>query len=273
MPGYFEAIGIPILAGRDVDARNVADGERVLVINELMARGIFGDEDPIGRQVAVDWGMEEPVVTRVIGVVGDVRMVRITSEPDWQMYYAYPQSAMTTMRLAVRTAGDPSLVTNAVRNILRAKDPDIPLAGAATMESVIADTVSQTRVIMLTLTLFAWVAAFLAAIGLYSVLAYFVARRVHEIGIRVALGATKGKVIQLVLHQGLALVGIGLVVGIGGAIGVTRLIQQQLYGVTPTDPLTFAVVGLLFALVGLMACLVPGMRAARQDPVRALQAE
>jgi putative ABC transport system permease protein len=273
MPGYFEAIGIPLLAGRDVDARDVADGERVLVINELMAGGLFGDRDPIGRQVAVDWGDDEPVLTRVIGVVGDVRMVRITSQPDWQMYYAYPQYPVSTMRLAVRTAGDPSLVTNAVRGILRAKDPDIPLAGAATMEQVISEAVSQTRVIMLTLTVFAWVAAFLAAIGLYSVLAYFVARRVHEIGIRVALGATKGRVIQLVLHRGLVLVGIGLVVGIGGAIGVTRLIQQQLYGVAPTDPVTFAAVGLLFALVGLMACLVPGMRAARQDPVRALQTE
>jgi putative ABC transport system permease protein len=273
LPGYFEAIGIPLLAGRDVDRRDVADGERVLIINELMAQGLFGDEDPIGRPVAVDWGRDEPVLTRVIGVVGDVRMTRITSQPDWQMYYAYPQSAVTTMRLAIRTAGDPSLVTNAVRAILRARDPDIPLAGVGTMEQVIADSVSQTRVIMLTLTLFAWVAAFLAAIGLYSVLAYFVARRVHEIGIRVALGATRGRVVQLVLRRGLALVGIGLVVGIGGAIGVTRLIQEQLYGVAPTDLVTFAAVSVLFALVGVLACLMPGMRAARQDPVRALQAE
>jgi len=177
------------------------------------------------------------------------------------------------MRFAIRTQGDAAAVTNAVRRVLQVRDRNIPLAGVATMEDVITRSVGGERVIMLTLTLFSAVAVFLAAIGLYSVLAYYVAQRGHEIGIRLAMGASGGNILKLILNRGLTLVGVGLVVGIGGALGATRLMQQQLFNVEPTDPVTFVAVSGLFAGVAILACLIPAMRAVRVDPVRTLQAE
>ena len=164
-------------------------------------------------------------------------------------------------------------VTNSVRQVLRARDPNIPLAGVATMESVITRSVGSQRVIMLTLTLFSAVAVFLAAIGLYSVLAYYVAQRGHEIGIRLAMGASGGNILKLVLNRGLLLVGIGLATGVSGAFAATRLMQQQLFNVEATDPVTYVAVSALFAGVAILACLVPAARAVRVDPVKTLQAE
>lgn len=269
-PGYFEAMGIPILAGRDVEYK---DADPVIVINQAMSRGLFEGQNPVGRQVAVDIGEEEPAIARVIGVVGDVRMTSLASEPGWQMYLAHHQFAAGTMSVAVRAHGDPAALTNAVRAVLRARDPDIPLADVATMEAVIAGSIADARVVMMVLAVFAAVAVLLAAIGLYSVLAYYVACRAHEIGIRLALGATPGNVLRLVLGKGLVLVTAGLAVGLTGAVGLTRFVQGQLYGVQPVDTTTFAGVGLLFGAIGAVACLIPGWRAARVDPMRTLQAE
>lgn len=221
----------------------------------------------------MDWGGAEPALVRVVGVAGDVQMTSLSSEDYWQMYYSYSQSPVGTMSLAIRAQGDPAMLTGAVRRALRARDSDIPLDNVSTMEDAISGSVSGDRIIMLTVTLYAAVAMLLAAIGLYSVLAFYVAQRIHEIGIRMALGATAGKVVQLVLQRGLILVGIGLGLGIAGAFGATRLIQQQLFDVEPTDPMTFAGVGVLFALVGITACLIPAWRAVRLDPVETLHAE
>lgn len=272
-PGYFEAMQIPILVGRDVEDLDDVGSPFVLVISETMAQGLFPDQNAIGRQVAVDVGAAEPALAEVVGVAGDVRTFSLDQEPPRQMYYSFRQMERTTMRLAIRTHGDAAAVTNAVRQVLRARDPNIPLAGVATMEDVITRSVGSQRVIMLTLTLFSSVAVFLAAIGLYSVLAYYVAQRGHEIGIRLAMGASGGNILKLVLNRGLTLVGVGLVVGVGGALGATRLIQQQLFNVEATDPVTFAAVSGLFAGVGALACLLPALRAVRVDPVKTLQAE
>lgn len=273
MPGYFDAMDIPILAGRDVERADMADAELALIISESMARDLFPEQNPVGRQVALDWGGEDPALVRVVGVAGDVQMTSLSSENQWQMYYSYSQSAVGTMSLAIRTQGDPAALTSAVRRALRARDSNIPLDDVSTMEAAISGSVSGDRIIMLTVTLYAAVAMLLAAIGLYSVLAFYVAQRIHEIGIRMALGATAGNVAQLVLKRGLILVCIGLGLGIAGAFGATRLIQRQLFNVEPTDPLTFAGVGVLFALVGTAACLIPAWRAVRLDPVETLQAE
>jgi putative ABC transport system permease protein len=271
--GYFEAIGIPILAGRDVEPTDAAGSEPVILLSETMAGDLFQDQNPVGRQVALDWGEDEPALLRVIGVVGDVQMTSLSSENYWQMYYSYRQSAVYSMSLAIRAQGDPYALTRAVRGALRAKDPDLPFYDISTMEDEIASSVSGDRVIMLTVTTYAALAMILAAIGLYSVLAFYVVQRVHEIGIRMALGATAGNVVNLVLRRGVIMVGIGLGVGIAGAFGATRLIQQQLFNVAPTDPMTFAGVVLVFSLVGLAACVVPAWRAVRLDPVETLQAE
>jgi putative ABC transport system permease protein len=272
-PGYFDAMQIPILAGRDIEDVDEADAPFVLVISETMAQGLFPDRNAVGRQVAVDVGAAEPAIAEVVGVAGDVRTYSLDQEPPRQMYYSYRQMAFGTMRLAIRTHGDAAAVTNSVRQVLRARDANIPLAGVATMEDVITRSVGGQRVIMLTLTLFSSVAVFLAAIGLYSVLAYYVAQRGHEIGIRLAMGASGGNILRLILNRGLTLVGVGLVVGVGGALATTRLMQQQLFNVEATDPATFVAVSGLFAGVAILACLIPAFRAVRVDPVKTLQAE
>ncbi len=273
LPGYFEAMEIPILAGRDVENNDVTGSPFVLVISETMARGLFPDQNAVGRQVAVDVGGAEPAIAEVIGVAGDVHTYALDQEPPRQMYYSFRQMPYLTLRLAIRTRGDAAAVTNSVRQILRARDPNVPLAGVATMEDVITRSVGGQRVIMLTLTLFSSVAVFLAAIGLYSVLAYYVAQRGHEIGIRLAMGASGGRIMKLVLNKGLILVGVGLVVGVAGALGATRLMQQQLFNVEATDPVTFVAVCGLFGCVAALACVVPAFRAVRVDPVKTLQAE
>ncbi len=273
LPGYFEALDIPILAGRDVEDNDVTGSPFVLVISETMARGLFPDQAAVGRQVAVDVGGAEPAIAEVVGVAGDVHTFALDQEPPRQMYYSFRQMPFLTLRLAIRARGDAVAVTNSVRQVLRARDPNVPLAGVATMEDVIARSVGGQRVIMLTLTLFSSVAVFLAAIGLYSVLAYYVAQRGHEIGIRLAMGASGRNILKLVLNRGLLLVGIGLVVGVAGAIGATRLIQQQLFNVEATDPATFVAVSSLFAGIATLACLIPAIRALRVDPVKTLQAE
>jgi len=273
LPGYFEAMDIPLLAGRDIETTDDANGELVLVINQEMARGLFQDANPLGRQVALDWGEEEPALARVVGVVADVRMTSLPSEPGWQMYYSFRQATSTVMSFAIRTQPDPTTITKAVAEVLQRRDPNIPMADVSTMRDALNESLSGTRVIMLALSVFAAVALFLAAIGLYGVLAFYVTRHLNEIGIRLALGATVGRILNLVLGRGMVLVGIGLVVGIGGAFAATRFIQQQLFGVEATDPMTFVGVGLLLALVGAAASAGPAWRAARLDPVKTLHAQ
>ncbi len=273
LPGYFEAMEIPIRAGRDFLDPVGGESEFALIVNETMARGLFGNENPVGRMVAVDAGEAEPLLARVVGMVGNVRMTKLAGEPQWQMYYSYGQYPPTTLSLAVRTAGNPAAVTHAVREALRNRDPDIPLGSIATMEEVVWDALATPRVLMTALTAFALVALFLSALGLYSVVAFFVVRRIHEIGIRVALGATGGRVMGLIVGRGLILVAGGLVLGLGGAFLLTRYLQEQLYEVQATDPATFTAVSLGLVAVAVLACLIPAWRAVRIDPVRALQAE
>jgi ABC-type antimicrobial peptide transport system permease subunit len=177
------------------------------------------------------------------------------------------------MRLAVRTHADPTALARPIRELLRAKDPNIPLAELATMESIVDDTVSDHRVITSSLGLLSSIALFLALIGLYGVLAYHVSQRHHEIGVRMVLGARPTRIANLVLSRGMALVVAGLVIGLTGAYWATRVIQQLLFGVETTDPATFASVALTFGGIALLACVVPAWRAARVDPVITLQAQ
>jgi predicted permease len=284
-PGYFEAMGIPLLAGRDLTVMDTPDAPLVVAINESMAEFLFPGENPLGRRVAVDHGGAEPTIYEVVGVVGDVRMSSLAGDPRYATYFSYRQRAQSPMQIAIRTRGDPNSVVEALRSAVRNRDRDIPVENLSTMEEVVSRSISGRRVIMVTLTLFASVALFLAAIGLYGVLAYFVSRRVREIGIRVALGATSGSVMHLVLRRGLTLVAIGIVLGLGGAFAATRLLalgdtyaaarnaRLLLYGVEPTDPLTFLAVSIFFAVIALVASLLPAWRAMRVDPVEAIQAE
>ncbi|MEJ2218678.1 MAG: ABC transporter permease, partial [Gemmatimonadota bacterium] len=273
-PGYFNAMDIPVREGRDVQPTDVATAPPIMVINETMAKTLFPGEDPLGRQVAIDAG-DDPGGMRfeVVGVVGDVYVSGQAYGPEMVMYFSYEQRPAYTMRLAVRTAGPPSALVRPLRSALSERDPDIPLADPRTMDDVLASSVSSPRVMTTALAGFAGVALFLAALGLYGVLAYYVARRTHEIGVRMALGARARNVFGMVLSRGFALVGLGLLLGVAGALGASRLLQQFLFQVTPQDAVTFVGVPVFFAVVALVACLLPAWRAWRVDPVEAFRAE
>jgi putative ABC transport system permease protein len=270
-PGYFDAMGIPLLRGRVVERSDIGESPPILVINETMARTLFPNQDPLGRQVVVDLG--EDVSFEVVGVVGDVRMNAPRYNPDLAMYGSYFQQPYYRMRIAVRTATDPASIAPELRNAVWSQDRDIPVAELSTMSELIARSVADDRIMAISLSLFAAVAMSLAAIGLYGVLAYYVSKRIHEIGIRVALGAGTRDIVGLVMNRGLRLVATGIVLGLVGAFWSTRLIQQMLFGVEPTDLTTFTAVSVCFAVVAVIACLVPAWRALRVDPLLALQAE
>jgi len=271
MPGYFEAMGIPMREGRDFMAID-AGGPSVMVISEAMARTIFPDQSPLGRQVAIDTG-DEPARFEVVGVVGDVQVSSLSGDVSMVMYIPYAQWSEAAMRLAVRTSGDPRAIVELLRATLRDMDPDIPLAGVATMDEVLSRSVSFQRTVMSALGLFAGVALFLASLGLYGVLAYYVAQRNREIGIRMAMGATGRDVFKMVLSRGFVLVGIGLIIGMGAAVGAGRLIRTLLFQVEASDPTTLVSISVFFVLVALLACLIPAWRAWRIDPVVAFRSE
>jgi predicted permease len=276
LPGYFEAMGIPLIHGRGIEAGDMVQAPRILVINETMARTLFPDEDPLGRLVSVPgffMNVQQDVDYEVVGVVGDVRLEGTRYTPRMAMYASYYQQPTLTMRLAIRTAIEPTSLAESIRNVVWNHDRDIPVVGLESMETIIARTVSSDKVVALSVALFASVAVLLAALGLYGVLAYYVSRRTHEIGVRVALGAGARDVIMQVLKRGLHLVTVGIVLGLVGAFWASRLLQQLLFDVAPTDAATFVVVSLFFAVVALIACLIPARKALNVNPVNALAAE
>lgn len=270
-PGYFETMGISLRSGRDIAATDLDGSPRVMIISESMAELFFGDRDPLGEHLIVDMG--EMIEHEIVGVVADARLSRITSQPFHAMYMSYYQNPRLTMRLVVRSQADPTVLTGPIRELLRASDPNIPLAEPATMQSIVDDALVDFRTITASLGLLSGVALLLAIIGLYGVLAYWVSQRAHELGVRIALGATGKNLIALILAHGLTLVGIGLGLGVGSALVVTRLVRQLLFEIEPTDPATFVTMACFLIVVTLLACLVPAWRVTRVDPATALHTE
>jgi predicted permease len=274
LPGFFDAMGIPLLAGRDFSDGDCQTGEPVLILNQTMARDLFGEADPVGRAVAIASGFGPARQVAVVGVVADVRMLALDTEPERQMYSpAGLFSVSGSWTIAVRARGHPADFTDPVRAVLHAIDPEVPLSHVSTMHEALARAVAGPRVLATSLTLFSAMAAGLSFLGLYAMLAFYVARRVREIGIRMAVGATPRRILSLVLERGLILVALGLAIGLGGAFPLTRLLQGQLYQVRPTDPATFVTVSVTLLVVASLACLIPAWRAIGVDPVRALQTE
>jgi putative ABC transport system permease protein len=270
-PGYLASIGIPLLKGRAFTVQDGDTAPAVALVNETFARRFFPGEDPIGKVIETD---EDGTRRReIVGVVGDVRFDSLDSHPEPEYYVPYPQSPETSVTLVVRAAKDPSSLAPMLREQVRALDPSLPLYAVRTMEEYLAASVADRRVIALLLGSFAAVALALAATGLYGVLAYSVSRRTREIGIRVALGARPGDVLKLVVTQGMLLTLTGVAIGLAGGLLLTRFLSGLLFGVRPTDPLTFAGVSALLAAVALLACYLPARRAARVDPVTALHYE
>ena len=276
-PGYFAAMGIPLVAGRAFEDGDRESAPLVAVVSETLARDYWRGRSAAGGRIRVDG--DEERFAQVVGVVPDVRQESLASPaPRGTLYLAHAQTPLTwsppfTMALTVRTAVEPTSATGAIRRVVRDIDPAVPLYDVRTMDEVIADTTATQRFSMLLQLSFAAVALLLSMIGLYGMLAFSVAHRTREIGIRMALGAARSGVLRMVVAQGLRIVSFGLLVGLTGALAAGRLLESLLYGVSSTDPLTYAtVIGALLS-AALLACWIPARRASGIDPVVALRAE
>ncbi|MEN3334544.1 MAG: hypothetical protein V7641_3909 [Blastocatellia bacterium] len=267
---YFRAIGIPLIKGRTFNERDRLDSTPVILINETLAKRFFADESPLGKQLNAL--TDKP--SEIIGVVGDARQWGLDKPPDPEIYFSYAQinfSAETS--LVVRAGGDPARLGDGVRNAVREVNADAPVLRIKTMSDVLAQSTAQQRFTMTMMAVFAGVALVMAIIGLYGVMSYSVTQRTHEIGVRMALGAARRDVLRLVVGQGFALALVGVGTGLLAAFAFTRLLASLLFGVSATDPLTFAAVSLIMLGVALGACFVPARRATKVDPMVALRYE
>ncbi|HEY2138810.1 MAG TPA: FtsX-like permease family protein, partial [Chthoniobacterales bacterium] len=252
-------------------------GPKVIIINETTAKRYFGSPTAaIGKRLSI-WSAfrgdrrDEKFMREIVGVVGDTKMGSLTGEVGLQIYVPHAQdSHWNFMGLVIRTAGEPAAFATTLRREVQALDKDQPIYNVRTMDDVVINSLGTRRVSMQLFTVFAGAALLLAALGIYGVMAYSVTQRTHEIGIRMALGAQKSDVLGLVIRQGMTLTVIGVVIGVAGALALTRLIASLLFGVAATDPLTFIAIPLLLLFVALIACYLPARRAARLDPKIAL---
>ena len=273
-PGFAEALGLPLRRGRFISDQDRVGSQPVVVVDDEMVRRYWPDTDPIGKRIYFGAPAGQPIqYIEVVGVVAHTKHEALDAEDRVQLYLPLQQRPQGFLSLVVRTDVDPHSVTAAIRQAVRGIDRDQPLAQIRTMEELLAQSVGQRRLAMFLLGLFAGIALLLASIGIYGVMSYSVTQRAHEIGIRMALGAARANVLRLVMRQGMTLVVLGIALGILGALGVTRLLASQLYGVDSTDPATFAIVALMLGSVALLATLIPALRATRLDPLVALRQE
>jgi putative ABC transport system permease protein len=276
MGDYFGVMGIPLLEGRTfVASQDRADAPEVVVVNEAFARKFFPGKSAIGAQMG--WALDNPIHWKtIVGVVGDVKHFGLDQPDAPAAYGLYAQSDeewKRWMTLVVRSPRDPGELTHEVERRVWAIDSALPTTDALSMRAVVSETLSPQRFNLVLLGIFAGVALLLAAIGMYGVIAYSVAQRTHEIGIRVAVGAEPRHIVGLVLGESGKLVAIGTLLGLVGAAALTRFIASMLFGVTARDPLTFAAVAALLVVVALVASYVPARRAMKVDPVEALRCE
>jgi putative ABC transport system permease protein len=270
-PEYFRAMGIPLLRGRFFTDHDIESSPTTVIINQSFARRFFPDEDPIGKRML--GGGAQPQVREIVGIVGDVRHNALDTSPAEALYLSSNQRPQLAMSVVVRTSGPPSSVSGAIRSRVLSIDKDQPIASVQTMQEIVSSSISNQRFTLLLLGLFAAVALALAAIGIYSVMAYTVTQRTGEIGLRMALGAQTRDVLKLVVGQGMAMALIGIGVGLGGAFALTRVMSSLLFSIGATDPITFIAIPLILGGVGLAACFVPARRAAKVDPMIALRYE
>jgi len=270
---YFEAMGIPLFHGRLLTLADQMNTLPVAVVNETLARQIFPDRDPIGQRMKFgDAGGKQPWMT-IVGIVGDVRNTSIEQKPRPQIYMPYHQAPTAFLNIVLRTAVAPATLTGAVRREIATLDPDQAVANIRTMEQVVSAAVATRRFITLLLTLFAVLALLLSTIGLYGVVSYTVARRTGEMGLRMALGATRGRLLGMIVGQGLRLTLVGIARGLGGAAVLKKLLESLLFGVNALDPWSFGGAILALLVVTALGCFLPARRAANTDPLKALRQE
>ena len=271
-PDYFRAMEIPILRGRGLTADDArAEAPPVLLVNETLAARYFSGEDSIGKRVRFSGDDEAP--REIVGVVRDIRNMGLDAPPDPTSYVPIGHRPINALVVVARAEGDPASLVPAMKAATREVDPLIPVFRARPLTEIVSESVSGRRFHMALLTSFAFLALLLAAVGVYGVMSYSVARRTNEIGVRVALGATTGSVTRLVVGQGTRLALAGIALGLAGALSLSRVLESALYGVSPTDVRTLATAAALLAGVAVLACYIPARRAARVDPVAALRHE
>jgi putative ABC transport system permease protein len=273
---YFSTIGIPVKRGRAFTNDDKQGRPRVVMLTESAAKQYFPGEDPIGKTIKLGWG-KGPGRARaggeVIGIVGDTRDAGLNEPSPAEIYLPLEQWPVSAMSVVVRTATPPTSLADAIRDAVHSVDPNLPVSNVRTLDQIIAKSISQPRFYMTLLTIFAGVALALAGIGIFGVLSYAVSQRTREIGIRMALGARERSVVVMVVRQAMLLVAIGVVSGTVAALVLSQTMARMLFGVTATDPATFAGVAAVLVAVALLACYMPARRASRVDPIIALRSE
>jgi predicted permease len=275
-PDYFTTMSIPLRAGRPFNKQELAAEKHVAIINQAFADKYLHGVNPLGQKAVIYMKSDaesESQPSEIIGVVGDVHQLGLDTAPEPTVYWPYPELPYSAMTILVRTSTDPVAPLSTIRNELQQLDPELPMAAVTTMDQLLADSLSRLRFTMLLLGIFAVVALVLAVVGIYGLIAYSVTQRTPELGIRIALGARRSDVFRLVLVQGARLTLLGVALGLFSGLAFSRLLARMLFGVSATDPFTFAGVAALLAVVALLACFIPARRAANVDPIVALRYE
>jgi putative ABC transport system permease protein len=271
LPGYFETLRTEVVAGRSFTWADQRDSAAVVVIDERLAATAFPDRPAVGERILVRVTTAEPQWVEIIGVVRHQRHESLTAEGRETIWFTDHFAGGFATMWAVRATGDAARLAGPIRTEVAAIDPLLPIANMRPFIDYVDDAMAETRFALTLIGVFATIALVLAAIGLYGVLAWTVRQRTAEIGVRMAFGARKATILQLVVRQGLGLSAIGIAIGVGGALALTRVMENLLVGVTPTDPITFAAITCLFVIVTLLASAIPALRASRVDPGTALR--
>jgi putative ABC transport system permease protein len=266
-------MGIPLLSGRTYDARDREDGQKVAIVNQVFANRFFADGNVLGKRVGFGCEEKEGLCRTIVGVVGNIRQESITDAVTPEIYLPFAQMRMNGMTLMIRTTADPLKLARSVRSEVLAIDKNQPIHDVKTLSQRVDEAVAVSRSLMVLFSAFALLALVLGAVGIYGIVSYSVTQRTHEIGIRMALGARAANVLSLIMKSGFVLVFTGIVIGVGGALMLTRFLTTLLFGVTPTDRFTFVVVSVIFFVIATVASLIPALRATRVDPLVALRYE
>jgi len=271
-PGYFETIGIPLLAGRDISVDDQASGAEVVLVSTSLAEQLFGGEDPLGQRIKFGRDADDRPV-EIVGVVGDVQHYNVGQTAMPQLYVPFAQRPTGDVHFVIKASVPPTSLVGGVREAIESIDPDQPLVGVQAADALISESISSPRFRTLLMTGFGLTALLLAVVGLYGVMAYSVSQRSKEIGIRMALGATRESVLRLVFREGVPALGVGLAIGLGGAFALSQVLESMLFGVSARDLGVFTAVPLVLASVAALAMLVPARRATRVDPAKTLGEE